>query len=128
MENLQETLRLHQLWLSNDSDGVRADLQGADLRGVNLRGADLLGADLRAYGDMKYLKTMQFDTWAIGYTHDTLQIGCQTHPIDKWKRWNTEAGHKWVDSMDETALEWAKSNLDIVLEIIKVNPAWNTKG
>jgi len=81
MENLQETLRLHQLWLSNDSDGVRANLQGADLRGVNLRGADLrrtdlYGADLRRADllganlqgvDLRETKLPTFQITPVGY-------------------------------------------------------------
>ena len=48
---LEKILQRHQLWLSNEPDGKRADLSGADLGGsnlsvANLRGADLGGADL----------------------------------------------------------------------------------
>jgi hypothetical protein len=56
-EQIKEILNLHQKWLTNEPDGVRADLSGADLSGAdlseadlsgaNLRGADLRGADLR---------------------------------------------------------------------------------
>jgi len=49
--DIQETLHLHELWLSDKSDGVCADLSGANLREANLyeanlHGADLYGADL----------------------------------------------------------------------------------
>ncbi len=48
-EKLIEILKKHELWLSLNKDGVRADLReanlcGADLRGANLRGANLFGA------------------------------------------------------------------------------------
>ena len=99
------------------------DLSGANLCGTDLSGANLCGADLRAYGDMTYLRTLQIGTWAIGYTHDTLQIGCQRHAIDKWRRWDTDAGRKWVSTMDAAALEWANRNLTLVLAIIDANPA-----
>ena len=66
---------------------------------------------------------MQVDTWDIGYTHDTLQIGCQRHAIEKWKKWNTPAGRKWIDSMDEGALDWADKHLDLVLAMIDASPA-----
>ena len=46
-EKLQETLRLHKMWLNDEVGGVKADLSGADLRRADLRGADLRGADLR---------------------------------------------------------------------------------
>ena len=105
-----------------------ADLSGAYLSRTNLSRAnlsrtDLSGANLLAYGDMKYLRTMQIDTWAIGYTHDTLQIGCQRHAIDKWRKWDTDAGRKWIAAMDDNALEWAERNLALVLQIIDANPA-----
>jgi hypothetical protein len=114
-----------------------ADLSGADLGGANLRGADLYGADLSganlsgadllAYGDMKYLKTMQIDKWAVGYTYDTLQVGCQKHTIDKWSKWDTEAGRKWVALMDECAIDWAEKHLGLILRIIETSPAKNPK-
>jgi len=49
--NISETLRLHELWLADDSTGIRADLRyanlsGADLRDANLRKAILTGANL----------------------------------------------------------------------------------
>jgi len=50
-DQLKEVLRLHKLWLQDDSAGKRADLRAnlirADLRGADLRGADLRGVDLR---------------------------------------------------------------------------------
>ena len=56
-DKLEVFLMKHNLWLSGDEEGERADLHGAnlhetDLRGANLcwadlRGADLHGADLR---------------------------------------------------------------------------------
>jgi len=112
-------------------NGPMSDLSGADLRGAYLRDADLRGASLSfasllAYGDMKYLRTMQIDTWEIGYTSDTLQIGCQRHAIEKWRRWDTEAGQKWIAGMDRKAAEWAARNMALVLAIIDANPATPT--
>jgi hypothetical protein len=109
-----------------------ASLMGADLAGANLEGADLIGADLRcanlrAYGDMVYLKNMQIDKWQVGYTYDTLQVGCKTHAIEKWSRWDTEAGRKWISSMDKDALLWAEKHLSLILQIIEVSPAKNPK-
>jgi len=101
----------------------RADLSRANLSRAYLSGANLSGANLLAYGDMKYLRTMQIDKWAIGYTHDTLQIGCQRHEIEKWAKWNTEAGRKWIKQMDKDALDWADRNLALVLAMITANPA-----
>ena len=105
-----------------------ADLEFANLSGANLRCADLefanlSGANLLCFGNMKEIRTMQIDTWEVGYTADTLQIGCQRHPIGKWRKWNTEAGRKWIEQMDNVALEWADRNLGLVLQIIDANPA-----
>jgi uncharacterized protein YjbI with pentapeptide repeats len=44
--NISETLRLHELWLANDSTGIRANLSGANLSGANLSDANLSDADL----------------------------------------------------------------------------------
>jgi hypothetical protein len=45
-ETIAETLRLHALWLKEDTAGMRCILNDADLSGANLSGADLSGADL----------------------------------------------------------------------------------
>lgn len=86
-------------------------------------GANLRSADLLSLGNMRQIKTMQFETWNIGYTHDTLQIGCQCHEIEKWRKWNTKAGRKWISMMDSQALKWADKWLDLVLSIIDKSPA-----
>ncbi len=118
-----------------------ADLRGANLWGANLWGANLLGANLeeanllganleeanlRCFGNMQEIRTMQIDTWEVGYTADTLQIGCQRHPIHKWRKWNTYAGRIWIAQMDSKALDWADRNLGLVLQIIDANPATPT--
>ena len=108
--------------------GEEADLRWADLSGANLRWADLSdanlsGANLLASGNRSQVKTMQINTWDIGYTHDTLQIGCQRHPIEKWRKWNTPAGRKWIEQMDVAAISWADKHLDLVLAIIDASPA-----
>jgi hypothetical protein len=46
VEQLQEVIRLHTLWLNGDTTGQQADLSEADLSEANLSGADLSGADL----------------------------------------------------------------------------------
>jgi len=103
-----------------------ANLRGANLEGANLEGAYLEGANLTCFGNMREIRTMQVDTWEIGYTADTLQVGCQRHPIDKWRKWDTVAGRKWIEQMDSEALEWADRNLGLVLQIIDANPATPT--
>ncbi len=112
-KELDRVLSEHAKWLEDNSTGCRADLSGANLRGANLR----------CFGDMRFIRTMQIDTWRIGYTHDTLQIGCQRHPIAAWGEWDTATGQKWIARMDPKAKEWAERNLALILEIIKRNPA-----
>lgn len=86
---------------------------------VKIEADSLRDADLLCVGDMKFIRTLQFERWAIGYTCDTLQIGCQRHPIDKWRKWDTEAGRKWVDSMEMgVSLVWADKYLALVLQIV----------
>jgi len=106
-----------------DANLYGADLRGADLIDADLRGADLRGAHLLCSGNMLEIKTAQFDTWSIGYTHDTLQIGCQRHTIEKWRKWDTPAGRKWIAQMDEEAAEWADKYLALVLQLIDASPA-----
>jgi hypothetical protein len=130
-EQIREMLEKHDKWLRDEFGGERAYLRGANLKranlkGTNLKGANLQGANLRCFGNMKEIRTMQIDTWEIGYTADTLQIGCKRHPIDQWRKWNTEAGCKWIDQMDSKALEWTDRNLGLVLQIIDANPATPT--
>jgi uncharacterized protein YjbI with pentapeptide repeats len=46
LAELAEVLRLHELWLDESEEGVRANLSGANLFGANLSGANLSGANL----------------------------------------------------------------------------------
>ena len=104
-----------------------ADLRGAYLYDANLSGADLYGANLLCTGNMREIKTLQIEKWSIGYTHDKLQIGCQRHTIDKWRKWDTPAGLVWINSMDSGAKEWANKLLPLVLQLIDVSPATKAK-
>ena len=47
MNNRNEILEQHALWIKDSSQGKKADLREADLRGANLQWANLRGADLR---------------------------------------------------------------------------------
>jgi uncharacterized protein YjbI with pentapeptide repeats len=46
LAELAEVLRLHELWLDESEEGVRANLSGANLPRANLSGANLFGANL----------------------------------------------------------------------------------
>lgn len=93
---------------------------------MRINGKDLPiepGADLLACGNGRELRTMQVGKWPIAYTHDTLQIGCQRHDIDKWRKWDTDAGRVWITKMDGTAPAWAEKNLPAILTLIDAMPA-----
>ena len=45
-EEIAEVLRLHQLWIGDEEDGVKANLSGANLFRANLFKANLSGANL----------------------------------------------------------------------------------
>lgn len=46
-DELNEILKLHELWLENDPSGVMANLDGANLEEANLWGANLTWANLK---------------------------------------------------------------------------------
>ena len=116
----------------SDTNLSGADLRGADLFGANLSGADLFGANLSGAnllcsGDMIFVKTLQIEKWKIAYTSNVIQIGCQIHTIEKWAKWETEVGKKWISKMDKEALDWAEIHLNIVLKLIELSPAKKNK-
>ena len=96
-----------------------ANLAGAYLAGANLAGAYLDGAYLVALGDMRFVKTLQLERWMIGYTADTMQIGCQRHPITDW--WAFDDSR--IARMDPAALEWWGRWKPVLQQIIAMNPA-----
>ena len=117
-------LRCAKLYNANleGADLEDANLEGANLRGTNLRGANLdnanlEGADLLASGNMKELRTMQIDTYKIGFTLDTLQIGCRRHKIEEWKSFSDEE----IAEMDAGALEWWGHWKDFIFKAIELS-------
>ena len=138
-KELRQILDDHRLWLANEG-GERADLSGADLRranlyranlseanlseanlsGANLRRANLSGADLfGAVGNMREMKTIITDNHPMTYTHDTLQIGCERHPIADWWKFGDER----IAKMETGAVEWWAIWKPILQNIIEVSPA-----
>ena len=113
---VKQILADHALWVTGNG-GKRANLLGANLLGANLWGAT---------GNMREIRTMHIDTWPVTYTAYTLQIGCQRHSIEKWRKWDTEAGRAWVRQMDSKASDWADRNLGLILQMIDANPATPT--
>jgi hypothetical protein len=66
---------------------------------------------------MKQLRTMRLDTYQIGFTKDTLQIGCQRHKIEKWERFSDEE----INKMDAGALEWWAKWKEFVFKAIELS-------
>jgi len=97
-----------------------ADLRYANLQSANLQSANLRYADLRyAIGNMSEVKSLQFEKWVVTYTHDTMTIGCQSHPIDLWRK----SDPRWIAAMDEHATEWWGKFGTIILALIDASPA-----
>lgn len=63
--NLKEILEKHELWLSGDKTGERANLSGSNLSGSNLSGANLSGAK-NLLSPINYLKE-NFERTDEGY-------------------------------------------------------------
>ena len=97
-----------------------ASLIGANLRGADLRSASLRAADLRdAIGNMREIKSAQFDQWAVTWSADVLAIGCQQHAIEKWRN----ADPRWIAAMDSGASDWWSRYGALVLQLIDASPA-----
>jgi uncharacterized protein YjbI with pentapeptide repeats len=113
------------------ADLFGANLSGADLSSANLSGADLFGADLfganlsGANGVNDYVKCIQVETYAITYTSDVLQIGCEKHAIDEWRDFDDA---RIVQMDGNQALKFWRKYKDWIFAIIELCPAKPTKG
>jgi len=132
-------LQQHADWLRNGSgkriEAAGADLSGANFSGANLSGANLWGADLwgadlwganfsganlgGAIGNMREIKSAQFDQWAVTWSADVLAIGCQQHAIEKWRN----ADPRWIAAMAPGASDWWSRYGALVLQLIDASPA-----
>ena len=102
------------------ADFIAAGLSGADFSGADLSGADLSGAYLSgAIGNMREIKSAQFDQWAVTWSADVLAIGCQQHAIEKW----LNADPRWIAAMDSGATDWWSRYGALVLQLIDASPA-----
>ena len=100
-----------------DSDLSYSNLRYSNLRGSNLRGSDLRGSDLRnIIGNGREIKSLQIGTYMVSYHKDILNIGCQSHTLNKWLNFTDEE----IDRMDKgTSLDWWKLNKDILITLVK---------
>jgi hypothetical protein len=119
-----EQLQQHTDWLRDGSgnriEAINANLSGANLSDANLRGANLSGANLRwAIGNMREIKSAQFDQWPVTWSSDDLAIGCQQHAIEKWRN----ADPRWIAAMDRGATDWWSRYGALVLQLIDASPA-----
>ena len=103
-----------------------ADLSGANLRGANLRGADLSDATLnRVCGLNDWIKNIQIEDWPISYTSETMQIGCQRHPLDAWRNFSDAE----IRAMDgKKALTFWHKWRETIFKVIEMAPAQPTKA
>jgi hypothetical protein len=88
----------------------------ANLTEANLTGADLTGARILCTGDMKFIHSMQLDTWSIAFTKDMLEIGCQRHSIEAWRNFDDSE----VNDMHPQALVWWHKWKDHILKTIEL--------
>jgi hypothetical protein len=68
---------------------------------------------------MSEVKSLQFDTWSVTYTHDIMTIGCQSHSIGMWRK----SDPRWIASMDDNATEWWSKFGKIIIALIDASPA-----
>ena len=103
-----------------DADLYDADLSSVNLRDANLRDADLRKVNLRAtIGNMEEVKSLQLEGYAVTYTAESLQIGCERHPINCWWDFCDET----IAEMDTGALDWWRKWKEPLRQIIELSPA-----
>ena len=103
-----------------------ANLEGASFEGAYLAGADLAGASLGgaslggANGINDWIKCIQIETYAIAYTAEILQIGCEQHPIADWRNFD----NRRIAEMDgKPALKFWDKYKDWIFQTIELCPA-----
>ena len=95
-----------------------ADLSGANLRGADLSGANLRGADLRwCIGNMREIKSTQFDTYDVTWTKDALAIGYQQHLIKEWWQFDDAT----ITKMDGDMMLWWKKWKLVLQQIVEMS-------
>ena len=100
-----------------------ANLSNAGLRYANLRAADLSGANLRAadlrwcIGNMREIKSTQFDTYDVTWTKDALAIGYQQHLIKEWWQFDDAT----ITKMDGDMMLWWKKWKLVLQQIVEMS-------
>jgi len=108
----------------NGASLINANLYGANLYGANLYGANISGANLYgATGLNNYIKCIQIEKYAICYTAEVMQIGCQSHTIAEWSGFS-DAQIRAMDGKE--ALEWWTKYKAWIFQTIELCPATPT--
>ena len=100
-----------------------ADLSEANLSEANLRYADLSEANLRAadlrwcIGNMREIKSAQFDTYDVTWTKDALAIGYQQHLIKEWWQFDDAT----ITKMDGDMMLWWKKWKLVLQQIVEMS-------
>ena len=125
-EDIVEMLRLHGMYLRNESGGVRANISRADLRWANLSGAnlswanlsgaDLSEANLRGAIDGRVAR-LDFGGWSICVRSSTTSIGCKSHANESWLAWSPDSPE--IAAMHGAASEWWRVHGDAVKAVIR---------
>jgi hypothetical protein len=109
-----------------------ANLSSANLRYANLSSANLRYANLRdlglwgVVGNMGVVRSIQLETYAITYTFDTLQIGCERHAIEEWQKFDDQ---RIIEMEGKAALKFWRKWKDTIMKLIEMAPAekWEYK-
>ena len=100
------------------ADLSEANLSGADLSYANLRAANLRAADLRwCIGNMREIKSTQFDTYDVTWTKDALAIGYQQHLIKEWWQFDDAT----ITKMDGDMMLWWKKWKLVLQQIVEMS-------
>ena len=95
-----------------------ADLRGANLSEANLSDADLSDADLCwCIGNMREIKSAQFDTYDVTWTKDALAIGYQQHLIKEWWLFDDAT----ITNMDGDMMLWWKKWKLVLQQIVEMS-------
>ena len=110
-----------------------ANLRYADFRSADLSSADLSCANLRdlglwgVVGNMGVIRSIQLETYAISYTFEMLQIGCERHSIEEWRGFDDQ---RIIEMDGKEALKFWRKWKGIIMQLIEMSPAdkWEYKA
>ena len=95
-----------------------SNLSEANLSEANLSYADLRNANLRwCIGNMREIKSAQFDTYEVTWSKDSLAIGYQQHLIKEWWQFDDAT----ITKMDGDMLLWWKKWKLVLQQIVEMS-------